>query len=241
MDSLSEAFDSIVQSRRSTRFFDTSKKIDTTSVTRSLRRALLAPNSSNMQLWQFIRIRSKGPLSKIAEYCFNQPAAKNAHELVIFVCRRDLWKKSQRFNLDALEEQNFKDKKTALAYKNYYERLIPLLYYNDPLGIIGFLRKIWITIKGVKYPTYREVYASDIDTTIHKSCALAAQTFMLSLASEKLASCPMEGFDSKRIKKYLKLPKSSQINMIIAVGPPSSDGIYGPRRRIDLDKISYEV
>ena len=51
----------------------------------------------------------------------------------------------------------------------------------------------------------------------------------------------MEGFDSKRIKKYLRLPKAAQINMIIAIGPPNSDGVYGPRRRIELDKISYEV
>ena len=32
-----------------------------------------------------------------------------------------------------------------------------------------------------------------------------------------------------------------EINMIIAIGPPNSDGVYGPRRRIELDKISCEV
>ena len=175
MESLSEAFDIIVQSRRSTRFFDTNKKIDSDSISRSLQRAILAPNSSNMQLWQFIRVKSKGSLSRIAEYCFNQPAAKSAHELVIFVCRKDLWRNSQSFNLNALKDPEFKDKQKALAYKNYYEQLIPLLYRNDPIGVIGFMRKIWTSIKGVIHPTYREVYASDIDITIHKSCALAAQ------------------------------------------------------------------
>ena len=38
---------------------------------------------------------------------------------------------------------------------------------------------------------------------MHKSVGLAAQTFMLSIAAEGYDSCPMEGFDSKKLKSFL--------------------------------------
>ena len=36
---------------------------------------------------------------------------------------------------------------------------------------------------------------------MHKTCALAAQTFMLAMSNEGYDTCPMEGFDSRRVKK----------------------------------------
>jgi nitroreductase len=46
-----------------------------------------------------------------------------------------------------------------------------------------------------------------------KSAALAAQNFMISMAA--VITCPMEGFDSLRVKKILNLPAAAEINMII--------------------------
>jgi hypothetical protein len=40
---------------------------------------------------------------------------------------------------------------------------------------------------------------------------------MISMAAINYDS-PMEGFDSLRVKKILKLPQSSEINMVIACG-----------------------
>jgi nitroreductase len=44
--------------------------------------------------------------------------------------------------------------------------------------------------------------------------ALAAQNFMISMAAVNYDTCPMEGFDSLRVKKILNLP-AAEINMII--------------------------
>jgi nitroreductase len=40
---------------------------------------------------------------------------------------------------------------------------------------------------------------------IHKSCGLAAQTFMLSIVAAGYDCCPMEGFDARYVKKALNL------------------------------------
>ena len=52
-------FEEIVNNRRSIRIYDDKAPFDESSVSRSLDRALLAPNSSNLQLWEFYRVKSK--------------------------------------------------------------------------------------------------------------------------------------------------------------------------------------
>ncbi len=61
---------------------------------------------------------------------------------------------------------------------------------------------------------------------MHKSFALAAQTFILSIAAEGFESCPMEGFDSEREKKALNLPEMAEVNRIISVGKVTPAGIW---------------
>ena len=72
---------------------------------------------------------------------------------------------------------------------------------------------------------------------VHKSCALAAQTFMLSIAAEGFDSCPMEGFDAVRVKKALNLPKGAEINMIISVGKGTQEGVWGERFRLPYEEV----
>jgi nitroreductase len=76
---------------------------------------------------------------------------------------------------------------------------------------------------------------------VHKSAALAAQTFMLSMKAEGYDSCPMEGFDSARVKKFLKLPSGAEICMIVSVGTAKPEGIYGKRVRIPKEQVIFEI
>jgi nitroreductase len=50
-------------------------------------------------------------------------------------------------------------------------------------------------------------------------------------------TCPMEGLDSKRVKKLLNLPRGAAITMAISAGKRAEGGIYGPRFRFDQDLI----
>lgn len=239
MTSLTDAFDQTVRQRRSIRFFKQSKHFDSNIVTRSLERAILAPNSSNMQLWEFYRIQSKQAKKDMARICLGQKAAQTAQEIVVFVCPKQKWKLRQQFNLDMF--QNIKMSPVEKKIYHYYKQLIPKLYRNDSFGIIGLCRKLYMTLKGIKNPVYREVSYSDLRIVAHKSCALAAQTFMLSLTAEGYGSCPMEGYDSLRLKKLLQLPSKTEINMAIAVGIPDDTIPPGPQRRLPLKKISHLI
>ena len=232
--------------RRSVRIYDATKTIDKNIVKKCLEQASLAPNSSNMQLWEFYHITSKDIIGKVAPFCFNQNAAKTAQQLVIFVTRKDLWKQRAKANLGFMDatfgannpksEQSSREK----FARNYYEKIMPFAYF-DFLGIAGFFKYIMILITGLFKPIYREVRSSDMRVVAHKTCGLAAQTFMLSMAAEGYDTCPMEGSDTWRVKRLLNIPRSAEINMIVSCGIRKPEGVYGERFRVPFEDIYKEI
>jgi nitroreductase len=235
-------FDEIVNERRSVRIYDENAEFDEQSVTRSLDRALLSPNSSNLQLWEFYRVKSKAKKDELAKYCLGQNAAKTAKELIVFVTRKDLWKKHAAFVLN----ESKKDFPATLGKRHklivdYYTKVIPTLYFSDPADIAGGLKKIVSVVGGAFQPIPRQVTATDMRIVVHKSVALAAQTFMLSMQAEGYDTCPMEGFDSARVKKFLNLPRGAEICMIVSVGTAKPEGIYGKRVRIPREEVIFEL
>ena len=57
---------------------------------------------------------------------------------------------------------------------------------------MGIGRKFIAWIIGFFRPMVREVSESDMNTVVHKSCALVAQTFMLAMAEQNYDTCPLE-------------------------------------------------
>lgn len=235
-------FNEIVNERRSVRVYDADADFDHDAVKRSLDRAILSPNSSNMQLWEFYRIKSPGMLEKMTPMCMGQSAARTSRELIVFVVRPDLWRKRQQALLAEMKKiyEGRTDKQAKRAL-NYYQSLIPKYYFNDPFRVWGFLKKALFFLIGLKQPMVRHGNGTDVRISVHKSMALAAQTFMLSMKAEGYDTCPMEGMDSIRIKKLLKLPRKAEVNMVIGCGPGSEKGIYSDRFRIPNDEVIFEV
>lgn len=241
MNELAKHFDEIVNNRRSIRVFDTETPIDEGTVKRSIERAILAPNSSNMQLWEFYRIKSKEAKKAVAEICLNQNAAKTASEMVVFVARPDLWRNRIKANVENLRKTGLKrDVLAGGSPFDYYEKMLPQLYNTDIALVRDLAKKIILISKG-NTPFVQEIMSKDIPVIAHKSVALAAQTFMLSIKAEGYDSCPMEGFDSKKLKKYLKLPKKAAINMVVGVGKGKPEGKYGDRFRIPKEEVIFEL
>ena len=232
--------------RRSVRIYDAEKSIDTDFVKKCLEQASLAPTSSNLQLWEFYHITSKEMIDKIAPFCFNQNAARTAQQLIVFVARKDLWKKRAKANLkmvdDIFGKNNPKSEQTSRekVARNYYGKIIPFAY-ADFFGILGFLKYLMVIITGLFKPMYREVRNSDMRIVAHKSCGLAAQNFMISMAAKGYDTCPMEGSDTWRVKKLLKLPFSAEINMIVSCGIRKPEGVYGERFRIPFEEVYKEI
>ena len=230
--------------RRSVRVFKT-EPIEEEKVKECIKQATLAPTSSNMQLWEFYHVVNPAVIAKIATASFDQNGAKTAQQLVVVVARKDLWKNRMRANItylisqfgDKPENDYSKREKFAL---NYYKKIIPTIY-TDFLGVLGQIKYFAFQIIGLFKPIYRQARRSDIRIVAHKSAGLAAQNFMISMAAINYDTCPMEGFDSLRVKNILKLPASAEINMIIGCGLRDENGIYGERFRIPFEDVYFKI
>jgi nitroreductase len=236
-------FDKIIQKRRSVRIYDKTVPFDESAIERSVDRAILSPNSSNMQLWEFYWVKTKSVHDALTHACMGQSAMKTANQAVVFVTRQDKWKERSEWNLANLKKQ-FEGKiltKRDERALDYYRKLMPLVYRSDSFGFNTLLRTIIVFFMGFRKPFLRIRNNGDQRVITHKSCALAAQTFMLSMAAEGYDTCPMEGFDQGMVKKILNLPPIAEITMIVACGTAKPEGIYLERTRVPNEEVFFEV
>jgi nitroreductase len=133
------------------------------------------------------------------------------------------------------QEKRIRDRKL------YYGKLMPFIYARF-FGLLGLFRVILARTISLFRPMMLEVSECDMRVTVNKSCALAAQTFMIAMANEGYDTCPLEGFDSRRMKKLLKLPHGAGINMVIPCGiRDGNKGIWGERGRVPFDEIYHRI
>ena len=121
----------------------------------------------------------------------------------------------------------------------YYEKLLPIIYSRF-FGILGIARKITALGVGLFRPMMRQVSEADM-RVVHKSCGLVAQTFMLAMAEQGYDTCPLEGFDSLRVKKLLGLPYGAEINMVVTCGIREEKGVWGDRIRLPFEEVYRKI
>ena len=229
-----DGFKRVVESRRSVRVYD-GTPMPESAVQECLDMALLAPNSSNLQPWVFYWVRDLDKRKKLVEACLSQPTAKTAAELIVLVARTGTWRENARRMLAKLSEG---DQQVPDYAKNYYSKVLPIFMTQGPFSILGHLKKIGVSIAGIFRPIPREpMNRGDVKIWAVKSTALAAQSLMLAARARGFDSCPMEGFDSFRVRALLNLPSDAVITMIISLGKRAPNGIYGPRLRFDRSEF----
>lgn len=235
-----------IEYRRSVRVFKSEEQPSPEDVKECLQNAVLAPTSSNLQLWEFYHISDTDTLEKMTKACLGQNAAATAPQMVVVVSRKDLWKKRAKFNAEYLktsmgnkpESEYTRREKFAI---NYYTKLIPTIY-TDFLGIFGWIKYLIFNVIGLFKPVYRQVRTGDLRIVAHKSAGLAAQNFMISMAAKGYDTCPMEGSDTLRIKNILKLPGAAEICMVIGCGiRDGNKGIYTERYRVPFEDVYKHI
>lgn len=236
-----EEFFKVIEARRSIRVF-LSDPIPEDVMYRCLDSALLAPNSSNLQPWEFYWVRSKKKKQQVVKACLSQPAAATAAEIVVCVARLDTWERNRKLMLEKLQQQESEGIKVPKAALHYYQKLVPMAYGQGPLGIYGPIKAVATNFLGIKNPTPREPKSfADMRVWAHKSCALACENLMLAMTASGFDTCPMEGLDSARMKNILNLSGKAEIVMAIGCGKRDVSKVYGPRVRFSKDLFVFEV
>lgn len=220
----------MVQFRRAIRKFDPKAPFDPQIISDALALATLAPNSSNMQLWEFHRVKSPAALEKLANFCKGQNGAKTANELIVFVTTPHKWQQRAQINARHIRAAFANKANTAERIFDYYEKHIPCYYGGVNLT----------DYKGLTGKAAQERRLADIRVVLHKSAALAAMTFMYALTEQGYDSCPMEGFEEEPIKQLLNLDPNAEVCMVVGCGIRLPEGVYGPRTRVRLSEVIKE-
>lgn len=233
-----QEFRKLVNARRSVRRF-TAEKIPDAVMNDCFDLALLAPNSSNLQTWEFYRITTPSIREKVVTACFSQSAAKTAAELIVCVARSDNWREHSK---QMLEEFKKLPVETPKIVQTYYGKLIPLVFTVGWFNIFTPFKWLFNTVAGIfKVVPRGPISSFGINTWAVKSCALACENLMLAFKAHGFDTCPMEGFDAKRIKSAVNLPNKAEVVMIIAAGRRADGGIYGPRLRFPNEQFLKNV
>lgn len=230
-------FFEVIKKRRSVRKF-TDQKVDKEKISIALEAALLAPNSSNMQPWEFYWIQTEDKKQKLVEACFQQNAARTAQELIFVVSRLDHWRRNRKLILTWINTL----KSPPKVLRDYYEKLIPIAFIRDPFYIKDIILFLITNIIGWFRPVPR-IYlgrARQFEVAA-KSTALACENLMLALVAQGLSCCPMEGFDERRVKSILKLNRHCHVAMGIGIGYAADNGIYSEQFRIPKDLVVKEI
>lgn len=237
---------SLLQRRRSVRHFG-DRPLDTDRVARCLELAQLAPSSSNMQLYEFYHVVNPAKLRELTHACLDQRTAATASQMVVFVTRQDLHRQRAKAALD-FEKGNISrnsppERQAARIAKMtaYYTKVMPLLY-SRAFGVLGAGRRVVAGVVSRFRPMVTNVTEADMRAVVHKSCGLAAQTFMLAMTEAGYDTCPLEGFDERRVQKILGLPRAAKITMVITCGVRKpGHGIWGERFRLPFSAVYRRV
>lgn len=230
-------FFEVINQRRSVRKFS-EDIVNDEVIQKALNAALKAPNSSNIQPWEFYWVKSQDKKDKLINACLSQNAAKTASHLIVAVSRIDTWKRNRNELLRLMNSEG----EVKPFVLDYYNKIVPLSYTQGPLNIFGFVKSLMFFAIGLFRPVPRGPNSkSSLFEVVTKTTALACENFMLSITAQGYGSCPMEGFDEVRVKKILNLNRHSHVVMVIGVGKIDQTGIYGEQLRNNPSNFLFTV
>jgi nitroreductase len=104
-------------------------------------------------------------------------------------------------------------------------------------GVLDILK--WIALRTVNLSTIigmPPVSRQGLFKWATKNTSLACESLMIAAEALGLNTCPMEGFDGRRLSKFLGLsPRYQEIVMVIAIGKKSDADVVEPQCRRPLD------
>jgi nitroreductase len=231
-----KAFRAIVEGRRSVRKFTTDPVPDDV-LNDCIDLALLAPNSSNLQPWEFVIIKSPELREQMATVCMGQNAAKTAPILIVQIGRTATWNQNAHRIMNEWHEEAI-----PKQVKSYYGKFVQYHFATGPLNALGLGKRVIKTAIGMVRPMLHSHYNhADIKLWAAKSCALACENFMLAARAHGYDTCPMEGFDETRLRQLVPMANDAFVVMVIAMGKRADNGVYYPRQRFDRKLMVREL
>jgi nitroreductase len=164
-----------------------------------------------------------------------QTPAATASALVVAVADIGSLAATSQAQLQWMRSSGFSDAKIR-----DYERTAKIgriLFMPGPFGIFGAVKwAIFRLLNLWKTMGMPPLFRPDLLKWAMKSTSLACENLMIAAEALGLISCPMEGFDGRRLSRFLGLStRYHEIVMVIAIGKKSPAYAEPPQWRRPLD------
>ena len=230
---MKESLDAIFQ-RRAVKVFEP------VEISEGLREQILnaarhAPSSFNAQPYKFYWVQSPAKKAAVAKLCLGQKPAATASALVVAVADLGSLSATSQAQLEWMRRSNF----TAEKIRDYERKakIGRILFMPGPFGIFAAIKRALFRLLNLRMvmgmpPLSRQ----DLFKWATKSTSLACQNLMIAAEALGMNTCPMEGFDGRRLFKYLRLSgRHHEIVMVIAIGKKSCAHNEPPQWRRPLE------
>jgi nitroreductase len=197
--------------------------------------ARLAPSSFNSQPYRLFWVSSCDQLRTVAQLCFSQPPAETASALVVAVADIGAWRSTTRGQLERMRASGFSSEKIAEFERK--SKLAGWFFVQGWCNLLGALK--WLAFRAInlfKIIGVPPVTRQGLFKWATKSTSLACENLMIAAESLGLNTCPMEGFDARRLGRFLRLSsRDHEIVTVIAIGKNSPGHIDQPQWRRPLE------
>ncbi|HUA15399.1 MAG TPA: nitroreductase family protein [Verrucomicrobiae bacterium] len=195
-----------------------------------------APSSFNAQPYRLYWVETVEMKSAVAKLCLGQTPAETASALVVAVADIGSLAATAR---DQLQWMRGKSEFTEAKIRDFDRtaKIGRILFMPGPLGSFGAVK--WAVFRLLnlwKTMGMPPVFRRDLFKWAAKSTSLACENLMIAAEALGLNTCPMEGFDGRRLCKFLGLStRHREIVMVIAIGKKSHAYLIPPQWRRPLD------
>ncbi|MFO0838759.1 MAG: nitroreductase family protein [Phycisphaerae bacterium] len=226
-----DAFEQIVRRRRSVRHFRPDP-IPDDLLARLLDIAHWAPSGYNLQPTHFVIVRDAALRRALQPACMGQSQISEAPALVVFTGDRRV--------VENHFDRVITMERAAGAINDGYERtlrrIVPLAFQHGPLGL-GWLWKALLAPLVRPFVPIPSLPAAEKRFWLAKQVSLAAMTFMLAADAAGLNTVPMEGFDERRVRRMLGIPRSHVVIVIVPVGYSASGELK--KTRLPVTSVAH--
>ena len=193
--------------RYATKKFDTTKKVSNGDLQELLDVLRLAPSSYGLEPWKFIVIEDQHLRAEIRKHAWNQPQITDASHLIL-LC-----------SLKIMDE----------AYVKSFVKRIAQTRSVSTESLSGYEQMMLGFIKGKS--------ASDLSPWMKHQVYIALGLLLSACAQKGIDSCPMEGFDPKKVDEVLGLDKEGLESVVFCpVGYRASDDAHANLKKVRFNE-----
>jgi nitroreductase len=216
------------------------KEFDAAPIPQAIREQVLdaarvAPSSFNMQPYRFYWVETPAMKKNAARLCMGQAPAETASALIVAVADIGSWRETIAGQLEWMRRAGFSEVQISKSVKRAH--LAKWFFIQGWFGILGALK--WAICRVINFwkiigspPVARQ----GLFKWATKNTSLACENLMIASEALGLNTCPMDGFDGRRLAKFLGLsPRFHEIVMVIAIGKKSARHVDQPQWRRPLE------